>query len=547
MVRVLTKAVQACCAALVAALLVAPAAHASGDACPPAQPPGEAQTVNAPQALGQTFTLASERIVSAVHPVVGDLMLGNATVRITSTAMSGGVAVPSTVLAAVQVPLPADPTSVDAVLPAPLRLGAGTYAIVVDPPGAESTVAWTRCADQSAAGAAVRTSTTWVPLPDTRLAFVVDSSEPDRTPPVTTIDAAPPAWTNAAEVSISFSANEPSTFTCIADGLATGCSSPLVLAPGEGAHTVVVVATDASGNTDPTGAATSFTVDRTAPVLDLPEPVEGFATSADGAVVDYDAGAFDALDPNPQTVCAPASGSLFAIGATTVSCTATDAAGNVAAGAFPVSVAADPGQAELTVRWDPTSRRIELAEPGGGTVEVTDTEIFTRRGPHRTIFDHKMAHQFRYRSFESSLQLVGVQYDDASPRWMRRTAYTVRGETFRGGTIKNAWLFASGKDKGIIVCFKRDSSTSTGTSRIMFTYANGQRPRIETRRGLWVPKLVTRAGVATVDLVAGVATSGGGAVSATGHDPDALGDVLERLVVMDADLTPLQRDNPLAP
>ena len=263
--------------------------------------------------------------------------------------------------------------------------------------------------------------------------------------------------------------------------------------------------------------------------------------------MDYDAGAVDALDPEPQTVCTPASGSLFAIGDSTVSCTATDAAGNVATGSFLITVVADPGQAELTVRWDPTSRRIELTEPGGGTVEVTDTEIFTRRGPHRTIFDHKMAHRARYRSFESSLQLVGVQYDDASPRWMRRTAYSVRGELSRSGNIKSAWLFASGKDKGIVVCFKRDSSSTPGTSRIMFTYANGQRPRIETRRGLWVPKLVTRAGVATVDLVAGVPTSGGGAVSATGHDPDALGDVLERLVVMDADLTPLQRDNPLAP
>ena len=419
---------------------------------------------------------------------------------------------------------------------------------MVDPPGAESAVAWIRCSDEASGGAAVRTSTpSWVPLPGKRLAFVVDSTEPDRTPPVTTIDAAPPAWTNAAEVSVSFSANEPSTFTCIADGLARACTSPLVLTPAEGPHTVVVIATDASGNTDPNGAATSFTADRTAPALDLPDPVEAFATSADGAVVDYDAGAVDALDPNPQTVCAPAAGSLFAIGDTTVSCTATDAAGNVAAGTFLVSVSADPGQAELTVRWDPTSRRIELSEPGGGTVEVTDTEIFTRRGPHRTIFDHKMAHRARYRSFESSLQLIGVQYDAASPRWMRRTAYTVRGELSRSGYIKSAWLFASGKDKGIVVCFKRDSSSNPGTSRIMFTSTNGQRPRIETRRGLWVPKLVTRAGVATVDLVAGVPTSGGGAVSATGHDPDALGDVLERLVVMDADLTPLQRDNPLAP
>ena len=519
---------------------------ASGDSCPVPEKPGDPQTVSAPQALGQTFTLSSERIVSAVHPVVGDAMLGNATVHVTQTVVAAGVRVPGDVLATVAVPLPATPTSVDAVLTTPLRLNAGTYAIVVDPPGAESTVAWVRCADESAAGAAVRTSTTWVPL-DTRLAFAVDSVEPDRTPPVATLDAAPPAWTNAAEVSLAFSANEPSTFTCVVDGVASSCTSPLVLAPAEGAHGVAVVATDAAGNTSQSAATTSFTVDRTAPTLDLPDPVEAFATSADGAEVDYDAGAVDALDPDPQTVCTPASGSLFAIGDSTVSCTATDAAGNVAVGSFLITVVPDPGQAELSVRWDPTSRRIELAEPGGGTVEVTDTEIFTRRGPHRTIFDHKMAHRARYRSFESSLQLIGVQYDDASPRWVRRAAYTVRGELSRSGYIKSAWLFASGKDKSIVVCFKRDSSSTAGTSRIMFTYTNGQRPRIETRRGLWVPKLVTRAGVATVDLVAGVPTSGGGAVSATGHDPDALGDVLERLVVMDADLTPLQRDNPLAP
>ncbi len=302
--------------------------------------------------------------------------------------------------------------------------------------------------------------TAWVPLPDTRLAFAVDSTEPDRTPPVTTIDAAPPAWTNAAQVSIAFSANEPSTFTCIVDGVASSCTSPLLLAPAEGAHGVAVVATDTAGNTSQSAATTSFTVDRTAPTLDLPEPVEAFATSADGALVDYDAGAVDALDPEPQTVCTPASGSLFAIGDSTVACTATDAAGNVATGSFLITVVADPGQAELTVRWDPTSRRIELTEPGGGSVEVTDTEIFTRRGPHRTIFDHKMAHRARYRSFESSLQLVGVQYDDASPRWMRRTAYSVRGELSRSGNIKSAWLFASGKDKGIVVCFKRDSSST---------------------------------------------------------------------------------------
>lgn len=150
--------------------------------------------MSAPQALGQTFTLASERIVSAVHPVVGDVMLGNASVHVTETVLDDGVRIPGDALATVAVPLPADPASVDVVLQTPLRLPAGTYAIVVDPPGAESAVAWIRCSDEASGGAAVRTSTpSWVPLPGKRLAFVVDSTEPDRTPPVTTIDAAPPA------------------------------------------------------------------------------------------------------------------------------------------------------------------------------------------------------------------------------------------------------------------------------------------------------------------------------------------------------------------
>src|SRR3954462_10758464 len=99
MVRVLTKAVQACCAALVAALLLAPAAHASGDSCPVPETPGQPpQTVSAPQALGQTFTLSSERIVSAVHPVVGDAMLGNATVHVTETVVAFGELVPGDAL-----------------------------------------------------------------------------------------------------------------------------------------------------------------------------------------------------------------------------------------------------------------------------------------------------------------------------------------------------------------------------------------------------------------------------------------------------------------
>ena len=62
------------------------------------------------------------------------------------------------------------------------------------------------------------------------------------------------------------------------------------------------------------------------------------ATSAAGAIATFTASALDAIDGPVAVVCAPASGSTFPIGATTVLCSATDAAGNTAAGSFAVTV-----------------------------------------------------------------------------------------------------------------------------------------------------------------------------------------------------------------
>ncbi len=78
--------------------------------------------------------------------------------------------------------------------------------------------------------------------------------------------------------------------------------------------------------------------DTTAPTLSLPAPITAEATGPDGTVVAYTAAATDDQDPAPVVTCSPASDSLFAIGATTVSCTATDAASNSAQGSFTVTV-----------------------------------------------------------------------------------------------------------------------------------------------------------------------------------------------------------------
>ncbi|BDG05421.1 HYR domain-containing protein [Anaeromyxobacter oryzae] len=89
-------------------------------------------------------------------------------------------------------------------------------------------------------------------------------------------------------------------------------------------------------------ATAKFTVtvrDTTPPIFGaLPAPVVE-ATGPNGAVVTY--GVVDAADLVDGTVvasCSPASGSTFALGATPVSCTATDRAGNSAPATFTVTV-----------------------------------------------------------------------------------------------------------------------------------------------------------------------------------------------------------------
>jgi hypothetical protein len=83
-------------------------------------------------------------------------------------------------------------------------------------------------------------------------------------------------------------------------------------------------------------------------VLVLPETLAVDATSPAGATVTYTASATDDQDPAPVVVCAPASGSLFAIGDTEVGCVATDAAGHSQAGSFAVHVkSADEQLADL--------------------------------------------------------------------------------------------------------------------------------------------------------------------------------------------------------
>ena len=74
------------------------------------------------------------------------------------------------------------------------------------------------------------------------------------------------------------------------------------------------------------------------PSLSLPASLVVQATSAAGASVTYTATGNDAEDGPIAPACVPASGDVFPLGATTVTCTITDSAGSQAGGSFVVTV-----------------------------------------------------------------------------------------------------------------------------------------------------------------------------------------------------------------
>jgi hypothetical protein len=114
----------------------------------------------------------------------------------------------------------------------------------------------------------------------------------------------------------------------------------------DGVYSAVAKQTNAVG----TGSsnAVAFTIDTVPPAfvgVGASQVVE--QTSAAGAVASYGVPLADDLDPAPRVECSPPSGAVFPVGVTTVSCTATDWAGNSAGMQFTVTVANTIGPGPL--------------------------------------------------------------------------------------------------------------------------------------------------------------------------------------------------------
>jgi hypothetical protein len=199
---------------------------------------------------------------------------------------------------------------------------------------------------------------------------LVDNVPPTFTsvPPDTTVEATGPsgavvlytiAATDNADPSPSINCDHPS-----------GSTFPL------GATAVHCTATDASGNTTPTPATFTVTVqDTTPPTLSLPSDM----TVPFGTAVTFSASATDLVDGTVAVDCSPSSGSSFPLGTTTVHCSATDAHGNSAPGTFRVTV---EDQTPPVLSNVPAAVLVEANGPSGSVVNFsTPTAIDDVDGP----------------------------------------------------------------------------------------------------------------------------------------------------------------------
>ena len=188
--------------------------------------------------------------------------------------------------------------------------------------------------------------------------FTVDTVAPD-----TLIDSGPTGFTNDNTPTFAFLASEEgSTFQCRLDGgVFTACSPPFTSAAlNDGAHSFEVRATDAAGNTDPSPASVSFTVDTVAPDTSIDSsPAAGSTTndntpsfafsSEQGASFEcrLDGGVFAACSP-------PFTSAALNDGAHSFEVRATDAAGNTDPSPASVSFTVDTTPPDTTIDSGPS-------------------------------------------------------------------------------------------------------------------------------------------------------------------------------------------------
>ena len=192
------------------------------------------------------------------------------------------------------------------------------------------------------------------------------------------------------------------------------------------------------------------------PVLTLPADKVVEATGPGGATVTFIATAIDDVDGPVPVVCTPPSGSLFPLGVTTVHCSASDAAGNVAMGTFKIGVvdttpplitSASASPASL---WPPNHQMINV------TLTVTAVDLVDPAPVIQIV------------SVKSNQPINGTGDGDTSPDWIITGPLTLQLRSER----------SSGVDRVYTITFTAtdfSGNVATGTVQVKVTNPNGKR------------------------------------------------------------------------
>lgn len=189
---------------------------------------------------------------------------------------------------------------------------------------------------------------------------------------VTVNDTVPPVLTLPADFTASAgnATQLDVTFTATAVDLVSG-PVPVICNPASGATfpvgttTVQCTAADQAANSVSGSFHVTVTSTAVPPTLTLPANFSVEATGPNGAVATYTATA----DQNATVVCSPISGSVFALGANTVICTATNVGGISSSGSFVITVV-DTTPPTLSL---PANITKDATGPSGATVTFTAT------------------------------------------------------------------------------------------------------------------------------------------------------------------------------
>ncbi len=224
--------------------------------------------------------------------------------------------------------------------------------------------------------------------PNTVTLTVTDTSEnqASASATVTVADNLPPTLTVPADITIECGQSTDPANTGQATAIDNCDSAPEVTysdtASGSCPEVITRTwtATDASGNST-TGVQQIMVEDTTPPSVTVPNGITVDTHDPTGALVAFTVTATDACDPNPTVTCTPASGSMFSLGTTTVTCSATDTCGNTSSPVqFTVTVNyvnhAPNAQADTVTTDEDTSVTIPVlandSDPDGDTLSVTN-------------------------------------------------------------------------------------------------------------------------------------------------------------------------------